>query len=335
MNHMTQNNYFRHMETIEIGGHVWFTMLAGMKLDVFTPLDTGPLTAAELADSLGVDAGKLGPVLYGLVIAGLLTVEDGRFANTADSSTYLVRGKPEYRGGGYTLWEEIAASALKTADMVRTGKPQAKHDFSTMTEDELYVTLGGLHGGNVGAGRMLSSRYDFSACNHLLDVGGGSGGLSISLAGEQPHLRATVVEYPSVVPIARRFVSEAGLSERVEVVATDVTRETPPVTCDVAVMRHFLQVLSAADAQAALRTVWQAMRPGGTLYIIGVILDDTRLSPTIPVFFNILCVNFYDSGQAYTEGEYRAWLAEAGFVDVTREEDMGYLRVLAARKPGA
>jgi hypothetical protein len=105
MNDMTQNTYFRHMETIEIGGQVWFTMLAGMKLDVFTPLDAGPLTAAELANALCVDASKLGPVLYGLVIAGLLTVENGRFANTEDASTYLVRGKPEYRGGVYSLWE--------------------------------------------------------------------------------------------------------------------------------------------------------------------------------------------------------------------------------------
>jgi SAM-dependent methyltransferase len=332
---MTQNDYFRHMESIEIGGQVWFTMLAGMKLDVFTPLDDGPLTTAELADALGVDAGKLDPVLYGLVVAGLLTVEDGRFANTEDSSTYLVRGKPEYRGGGYPLWEELAASALKTADMVRTGKPQAKHDFATMTEDDLYVFLGSLHGGNLGAGRMLAARYDFSGCTDLLDVGGGSGGVSISLASEHPHLRAAVVDFPSVAPVTHRFISEAGIDDRVEVVAADVAREAPPVACDVAVMRHFLQVLSATDAQAALRNVWQAMRPGGTLYIIGVILDDTRLSPTIPVLYNIQCINFYDSGQAYTEGEYRAWLAEAGFVDVTREEDMGYLRVLAARKPGA
>jgi cyclopropane fatty-acyl-phospholipid synthase-like methyltransferase len=217
--------------------------------------------------------------------------------------------------------------------MVRTGKPQAKHDFSTMTEDELYVTLGGLHGGNLGVGRMLSSRYDFSACTELLDVGGGSGGLSISLASAQPHLRATVIEFPSVVPIARRFISETGLTDPVEVVATDVAHAPPPVACDVAVMRNFLQVLSAADAQAALRNVWQAMRPGGTLYIIGVILDDTRLSPTISVLFNMLCANFYDSGQAYTEGECRDWLADDGFIDVTSEEDMGYLRVLSARKP--
>jgi 2-hydroxy-4-(methylsulfanyl)butanoate S-methyltransferase len=36
-----------------------FAMLAGMQLDVFTPLNDGPLTAAQLADVLGVNAEKL------------------------------------------------------------------------------------------------------------------------------------------------------------------------------------------------------------------------------------------------------------------------------------
>src|SRR5262245_30178654 len=48
-----------------------FAMLAGMQLDVFTPLKDGPLTAAQLADMLGVNMEKLSRLLYALVIAGL------------------------------------------------------------------------------------------------------------------------------------------------------------------------------------------------------------------------------------------------------------------------
>ena len=51
----------------------FFGMLAGMDLDLFTPLDDGPLTAAELASALGVDAGKLSLLLCVLAVAGLLT----------------------------------------------------------------------------------------------------------------------------------------------------------------------------------------------------------------------------------------------------------------------
>jgi hypothetical protein len=36
-----------------------FAMLAGMQLDVFTPLKDSPMTADQLADTLGVKAEKL------------------------------------------------------------------------------------------------------------------------------------------------------------------------------------------------------------------------------------------------------------------------------------
>ena len=60
------------------------------------------------------------------------------------------------------------------------------------------------------------------------------------------------------------------------------------------------------------------MNPGGTIYIIGQILDDSRLSPLEAVGFNLAFINVFDAGESYTEKEYRDWLSEAGFVDVER-----------------
>jgi hypothetical protein len=36
------------------------------------------------------------------------------------------------------------------------------------------------------------------------------------------------------------------------------------------------------------------------------------------VAFNLVFLNVYEEGQAYTEHEYRTWLTEAGFVDIER-----------------
>ena len=51
-------------------------MLAGMQLEVFTPLKDGPLTATQLADAIGVNAEKLSRLLYALVTAGF--IDSGR-----------------------------------------------------------------------------------------------------------------------------------------------------------------------------------------------------------------------------------------------------------------
>jgi cyclopropane fatty-acyl-phospholipid synthase-like methyltransferase len=152
-----------------------------------------------------------------------------------------------------------------------------------------------------------------------VDVGGGSGNLSIAAVRACPELRATVVDLPSVAKIASRFVAEAGVAERVSVVAADVTREPLTDTYDVAVLKGFVQTLSADEVRAALRNVAPAIEPGGVIYIMGRVLDDSRLSPVGAVAMNLVFINIFDGGQSYTEREHREWLAEAGFVEIVRE----------------
>ena len=74
-------------------------LLAGMQLDVFTTLKDGSKTTDEVAAVLGVGPVKLAPFLYALVAAGLLTVEEDRFSNTAEAGEFLVKGLPGYRAG--------------------------------------------------------------------------------------------------------------------------------------------------------------------------------------------------------------------------------------------
>jgi hypothetical protein len=58
------------------------------------------------------------------------------------------------------------------------------------------------------------------------------------------------------------------------------------------------------------------MRADGALFIVGHVLEDSRLSPAAAVGINLVFLSIYDEGQAYTETEYRIWLAEAGFSDI-------------------
>ena len=310
-------------------------LLAGMQLDLFTPLGDGPMRADELAVALGVDAGKLSLLLYGLVVAGLLTVEDGRFANTAEAAQFLVRGKPTYMGSVHTLWSEFGYAGLTVAESVRTGIPQAQHDYGAMSEEELRVTLGGLHAAALGVGRALAARYDFSACRDILDVAGGTGGASIGLVEALPALHATIADLPGVLPLTQRYVAEAGMSDRIDTIAVDVLSGMVPGQFDAAVVCKLVQVLSAEKARVALLNVGHAIRPGGTIYIVGAVLDDSRLTPAEAVRLNVIFLSFYDGGQAYTEGEYRAWLTDAGFVEITREEEIngsGLIGLIRARK---
>jgi hypothetical protein len=308
-------------------------MLAGMKLDLFTPLNDGPLSAEALAEVLGVDSDRLSQLLYALVVAELLEVNDGLFVNSAVSNHYLVRGRQSYIGNLHELYSRLWGVLPRTAESIRLAAPQAKQDFVSGSEEQLRAFFRQQQSGAMATGNVLVDTFDLKRFHNLLDVAGGGGGFSIAACRACPDLRATVVDLPSVVPITREFVKEAGLGDRIKAVPTDVCDHPPEGQFDAAVLRNFIQVISPVQARRALLNVSQALEPGGAIMIWGRVLDDSRLAPIEAVTQNLIFLNQYDAGQSYTESEYRDWLTEAGFVDIDRSQLPGGHSVVSARKP--
>ena len=307
-------------------------MLAGMQLELFTPLGEGPMSATDLAAALGVDPVKLSPLLYSLVSAELLTVDRGLFGNTDEAGHFLVKGRAAYIGGVHELLSILWGATWHTAETIRSGKPQAKEDFGAMSEDELRPFMRGLHPGALAEGRGLAKVFDLPKFRHLIDVAGGSGGLAIGACEACPGLRGTVVELPNTVPIARDFVEEAGMADRIDVQAHDLIGDPPQGSYDLAVLRNFLQVLSAEQCRAVLKHVGEVLEPGGAIHILGHALDDSRLAPAPSVGLNLFFINAFDDGQAYTEQEHRDWLDEADFAEFRREIMPDGRSAITARK---
>ncbi len=312
-----------------------FAMLAGMQLDVFTPLKDQPMNAESLATVLKVKESKLFPLLYALVSSDLLTVENGFFSNTTESDTFLVKGRSAYMGGLNEFFNDLWHATLKTAESIRTSEPKAKHDWSTLPEDELIKYFRSQYPASLRSGRLLAQKIDFSKTNRLVDVGGGSGGLSVGICGVYPKIEATVVDLPQVASFSNQFISEAGLSDRITTMGVDLINSELEGSYDVAVLRALIQVMKPEHAKKILKSVFQALEPGGHIYILGCILDNTRLSPKVSMAFSLVFLNVYEEGGAYTEEQYHDWLKEAGFTDISIElvgmPDGG--GVVSARKP--
>jgi cyclopropane fatty-acyl-phospholipid synthase-like methyltransferase len=297
-----------------------FAMLAGMQLDVFTPLKGGPMTAEQIAGAIGVGPARLRLLLYLLVVAGLLNEQDGKFSNTPEANKFLVQGSPSYMGNRHAAMAMRWSAYFKTAESIRSGVPQAKVDFSNSSPAELETFLRNINASTVTATRALLERFDFSSVKTLADVGSGGGGVAITITKAYPHIMATAIDLPQVALIAQKIVEEEGAAQRVKVVPADLLSGPLSGSYDVAVLRAFLQVFSAQDARVALKHVGAAVKPGGKIYIIGQILDDSRRAPLEAVGFNLAFLNMFDAGESYTEGEYREWLTDAGFVDIERAD---------------
>jgi hypothetical protein len=107
----------------------------------------------------------------------------------------------------------------------------------------------------------------------------------------------------------------------------------PDGTYEAAVLMSFTQVLSEQQNRLALKHTFEVLAEGGMIYIDAAVLDNDGITPASTAMFNIVFLNLYEGGQAYTESEYREWLAEAGFVDIKRHMTQDGGSIIIAKKP--
>ena len=300
-----------------------FALQAGMELDVFTPLRDGPLDAVAVARAAGTDPTKTNQLLHALVAIGMMHFDGTRFSNAPEADRYLVRGKADYIGTRHFANRRRWESMLRVAETIRTGTPQRGMDYGAMSSELREAFYRGTFTECLSAGRELATRLDFSKYHRLVDVGGGSGGVSVAIAEAWPHLSVTLADLPSTVPVAERYISEAGHKSRIQLRPTDIVAGKLEGTYDVAIMRGLIPVLTPDQTQAALKNVHQALEPNSPLYVVGWILDDTRSTPLSYATYNLLFVNDYENALIRTESEHRLWLTEAGFADISRDRESG------------
>jgi len=193
-----------------------------------------------------------------------------------------------------------------------------------------------INASSVAATRSLLALHDFSSIKTLADVGCGGAGVAMTITQDCPQLQATAIDLPQITPITRKIVNEEGATDRVKVLTADVLNGPLPGSYDAAILRALIQVFSSEDARLAVKNIGAAINPGGKIYIIGQILDDSRQSPPAAVGFNLNFINTFDAGESYTEQEYREWLSKAGFADIERASYMlaGENGLMTARKRG-
>jgi hypothetical protein len=290
-----------------------FAMLAGMQLEIFTHLRSGPRSASDLAEILSVDEARLARLLYALVVSGLLERHQDCFANTREAATFLVKGLPDYMGGTHELLSQLWHADLLTAQSIKSGKPAALHDFAATSDEEMATMLRGMHPIAIAAGRDLLRHFDFSECLSIVDIGGGSGGLVATLCAAHSQLHGTLFELPRTAALAAPILAETPGGDRVSIETGDILVAPPREPHNAAVLKALVQVLAPSDAVRAIANAAKAVRSGGTIYIMGGgILDNDRMGPSTAVFLNVTFLNLYPTGASYTEGDYEAWLLAAG-----------------------
>jgi precorrin-6B methylase 2 len=246
------------------------------------------------------------------------------FHNAPLTQRYLLKEQADYLGGFLNHFNDHMYPAwFYLEDAVKTGHAQIQrvvgdasdHFFQAIDHQaqDLETFMATMEEHSLMEGRALAAAYDFSNHRELLDIGGGTGAMTVSILKAYPHLRATLFDRPPVCEIAKRNLAKHGLTDRVRVVPGDFFSDPIPQTADVALLSGILHNWSPENAARILTQAAGACRAGVRFLVSEQVLNESKTEPLPGVLCSLNMLVMMDGGQEYSASDFRNFLTHAGF----------------------
>jgi SAM-dependent methyltransferase len=309
---------------------VLFTLI---ELEIPTLLKGKKFTAKHLAKRLKIHPMAMERFLNAGVSINILNKKNDKFFNSKFAENHLVKGAEFYLGGSikrhrersYAVWENLtdALRNWKYGETASKNPEDEDQGAEAMTEQHNLALLHGFE---------LAKAFDFTKFTRILDVGGGTGAMSIALCQSYPKLEAIVFELPQNIKIADDFVKQRKLNKRVKTVGGDFQKDDLPENFDAVLLANFVAVADAKSNIKLLKQIYEKLPAGGVCILSGWIIDDSHLAPQTSVLFCLedICWNAPDVERSFKI--YKSWLKEAGFKNIKSQSYLEPTRMIYGYK---
>jgi len=166
----------------------------------------------------------------------------------------------------------------------------------------------------------------------MLDVGGGSGTLSLAVADRQPTIHATIMDLAQVCPLGEKRIMEHGLEERVGTCPGDMFSPGWPDGHDALLFGNIFHDWEPARCKQLAWLAFDALPSGGKVALHEMPLDEDRAGPLTVACFSVSML-MHERGKQYTLSELKGFLQDAGFVDIEAHHSFAYYWLVSATKP--
>ncbi|MFC2967793.1 methyltransferase [Acidimangrovimonas pyrenivorans] len=302
------------LSSIAFGFMASKALFAGLHVDLFSALADGPKTAEDLAKAIGVPLNRIVMLTTALASVGLLTIGDDKKIENSPAAQNFLSKQSKYDFGDYLRYQIdqqmypflLQLNAVMKDDLSEDAIASYKHWMTD--EEQASVYSESQHAGSLGPGRTLARKVDLAKATSLLDVGGGTGAMTISLCKEYPELHATIIDFPNVAEIGWRFISEAGLVDRVRYIPGNAVEVQWPGNQDAILMSYLMSGVPGDDVEGLLRKAYEALAPGGRLMVHDFMVEEDRRGPALAALWQLQHMAFTPEARSLSVG----WLTEAG-----------------------
>jgi hypothetical protein len=313
-------------------------VLGAAQLDLFSPLGSGPATAAEVANKTGLSIRGVERVLNSCAALGFVSKEGDGYRNSPLADAFLVKGKPGYVGNMIKQTNDRFSAWIKMPEAIRLDKPVLPLTGAELFNAPAEVLDNYVHGlFDLGKGlaQRIAGLVDLSNCRTLLDVAGGSGVYSIIFCRQFPQLQSTVFDLPPILARTRKIIEREGMTDRVAVREGNYFKDDFGSGLDAILLSNMLQTEGRQTCHMVLKKAFAALNPGGQIIVHGIMPNADRTGPVQQTIFSVFMMLVFPEGEAYPGEEIIDWLHETGFVEGKKHllPPPAFSSLVVARKP--
>lgn len=304
-------------------GHVEARIVqTAVELSIFDSLERLSRTAVDVAKTLKLEPQAAELLLNALTALALLDKQADCFALTETARIYLLKSSPQYLGDMIRFESSLWDCWERLAQAVRTGQPVRPADMyqNDGAETETFINAMDSLVKARGDTEILARALDWRGVDDLLDVGSGPATYPIALCQRYPKLRAKIFDLPATLEITERSVREAGMANRIELIAGDYRRDTITGSYDAIFLSNIIHGENFAGNAKLIEKLAANLRPSGRLIIKDHILDQSRANPAVGAIFSLLMLLTTDGGRCYSFAEINGWMERAGLSRVRQIE---------------
>jgi hypothetical protein len=167
--------------------------------------------------------------------------------------------------------------------------------------------------------KHLIEATDVSAIHHLVDAGGGDGTNAIAITRNNPHLKATVFDIPSVCERAKKVIASSPVADRVSTLPGDLFTDEFPKGTDGILFSHMLIIWSPEKNVLLLKRAYDALPKGGHVFVFTMMANDDGTGPISSALGSVYFMSVATGkGMLYSWSEQEGFLQKAGFKKIER-----------------
>jgi len=332
---------------IAAGYQVSKSLFAAVELNIFNCLSEKGKPIKQLSSELKLPSRSLFRLLGVCTACGLLEKKGGKYYNSTAAERFLVESKPEYIGDFckannkflYDSWGKIEEVIKSDKFHPVFGGKGDTIDRVAVDPKIVRVSHKAQHNYSINPAKELAQKFDFSKYKSLLDLGGGSGILSVAAVKKYPHLTATVFDFKPVCDIAKEIIAEHGVQKRVKTHPGNIIKDELPKGADLILISGILDGYDADGCYAMIKKAYDYLPKGGGIILKESIVKDDRTGPLFPAIFSLALLMETRGGDSRSKGEMSGWLKKAGFrgIKFTPLHDISgsfrALGIVTAKKP--